>query len=267
MEKFAVASGTAIRYNDSLEGEKTILLLHCYLENLDVWEPWSHKLAEHYRVISLDLPGHGISEVRGEIHTMEFLAETAHGLLETLGISQYIVLGHSMGGYVAMEMMKKWPSEIEGALFLHSHPYADTPQRAEDRLREIELMQSGRKEVLIKLNPQRRFAAENCKRLSGVIDELKEMAFLTEDEGIVAILKGMAQRGDYVEMIEKTDIPTLFIYGSGDQMIPQEICARVAEQFTAAQVTMIESCGHMSFIEQPDKTLDIVNDFCSKLKK
>ena len=100
-------------------------------------------LAKHCRVISLDLPGHGISEIKGEIHTMEFLAETAHGLLESLGVERYAVIGHSMGGYVAMEMMKKWPSAISGAIFLHSHPFGDTPQRAEDRMREIELIRSG----------------------------------------------------------------------------------------------------------------------------
>lgn len=265
MEKFAVAAGIAIRYNDSLKGDKTVVLLHGYLENLDVWEEWSKMLAKHCRVISLDLPGHGISEVKGEIHTMEFLAETAHGLLESLGVERYAVIGHSMGGYVAMEMMKKWPSAISGAIFLHSHPFGDTPQRAEDRMREIELIRSGRKEVLVKMNPQRRFAAENCKRLASVIDELKEMAFLTEDEGILAILRGISQRGNYVEMMSKTEIPTLFVFGSGDLMIPQEACEEVAKQFPAAQVVVLDSCGHMSFIEQPEKTLEIVTQFCDKL--
>ncbi|MBO5873478.1 MAG: alpha/beta hydrolase, partial [Rikenellaceae bacterium] len=129
----------------------------------------------------------------------------------------------------------------------------------------IELIRSGRKEVLVKMNPQRRFAAENCKRLASVIDELKEMAFLTEDEGILAILRGISQRGNYVEMMSKTEIPTLFVFGSGDLMIPQEACEEVAKQFPAAQVVVLDSCGHMSFIEQPEKTLEIVTQFCDKL--
>jgi pimeloyl-ACP methyl ester carboxylesterase len=264
LEKFTIAAGVAFRYSDTEKGDDSVILLHGYLETLDVWDQWSQLLAQRYRVISLDLPGHGISEVKGGIHTMKFLAETVHGLIENLGLKRYFVIGHSMGGYVAMEMMKYWQSEIKGVIFLHSHPFADSEKRAEDRQREIELMLSGRKEVLVNINPQRRFAVENCKRLESVIDELKEMASLIEDEGIIAILRGISQRGDYLEIFKSETAPSLFIFGTQDQMIPAQAVKLLIEQLPQVSVVQLEHSGHMSFIEQPEDTFNLVAEFIDK---
>ena len=261
MEKFTIAAGVAFRYSDTTKGDDCVVLLHGYLETLDVWEQWSVLLAKHYRVISLDLPGHGISETKGNVHSMKFLAEVVHGLMENIGIKNYFVIGHSMGGYVAMEMMKYWPDEIKGAIFLHSHPFEDTEKRAEDRQREIELMLSGRKEVLVNLNPQRRFAPENYKRLEPVIEELKEMASLIDDEGIIAILRGIAQRENYLETFKTTNIPSLFIFGANDQMIPEQAVQMISEQLPQIATFTLEHSGHMSFIEQPEETLQLVVEF------
>ena len=82
MEKMTMAGPVALRYTDSEKGEKPIVLLHGYLESLEVWDDFVRRLTrDGYRVITLDLPGHGISEVVGEVHSMEFLADTVADLL------------------------------------------------------------------------------------------------------------------------------------------------------------------------------------------
>ena len=75
MEKFIVAAETALRISDSQQGDTTLVLLHGYLESLEVWEDFTKLLTPYYRVIAIDIPGHGISEVRGEVHSMEFVAD------------------------------------------------------------------------------------------------------------------------------------------------------------------------------------------------
>ena len=86
MEQFIMANDTALRISDSGRGETTLALLHGYLESLEVWEDLAKRLAPYYRIIAIDIPGHGISQVRGEVHTMDFVADTLQAVLEKLGV-------------------------------------------------------------------------------------------------------------------------------------------------------------------------------------
>ena len=101
MEKFIMAAGTALRISDTLKGGTTVVLMHGYLESLEIWGDFMKELAMHYRVLAIDIPGMGISQVRGEVHTMEFLADVLKGVLDKQGVERCFVVGHSMGGYVA----------------------------------------------------------------------------------------------------------------------------------------------------------------------
>ena len=100
-EKFIMAGSTALHVCDSQAGDKCVVLLHGYLESLLVWEDFVPYLYKEVRVVTLDLPGHGISVVTGAVHTMDFLADTVADALKALGIGRCTLVGHSMGGYVA----------------------------------------------------------------------------------------------------------------------------------------------------------------------
>ena len=92
---------TGIRYKAEGSGT-TIVLLHGYLESSDIWDKFSGELKHEFRVISIDLPGHGKSGIVADIHTMEIMAETVNAVLDELDIDKCILIGHSMGGYVTM---------------------------------------------------------------------------------------------------------------------------------------------------------------------
>ena len=77
IEKFIMAGRTALHVCDSQQGERCVVLLHGYLESMFVWDDFVPLLYKRVRVVTLDLPGHGISEVRGECHSMEYLADVA----------------------------------------------------------------------------------------------------------------------------------------------------------------------------------------------
>ena len=104
-EKFIMAGSTALHVCDSQAGDKCVVLLHGYLESLLVWEDFVPYLYKEVRVVTLDLPGHGISVVTGAVHTMDFLADTVADALKALGIGRCTLVGHSMGGYVALAFL------------------------------------------------------------------------------------------------------------------------------------------------------------------
>jgi pimeloyl-ACP methyl ester carboxylesterase len=253
MEKFIIAAGTALRISDTglSESGRTVVLLHGYLENLNIWDEVMGLIQPHARVIALDLPGHGISQIRGPIHTMDFLAETVYAAITGLGVEKCTVAGHSMGGYVALALAAAHPDILDGLVLFSSTPNADGPEQLKDRERDIAIVEGGKKELLSRTIPGRGFAPENRKRMADEIEDLAELVMLTEDEGITALLKGMAARPDRGDVLRVLKVPQLFILGRHDEYItPERAAAMIADQ-PQARVVWLEHSGHNGLIEEP----------------
>lgn len=259
-----MAGSTALHIADSGVGEKCVVLLHGYLESMYVWDDFTPLLTPSVRVITVDIPGHGISEVKGEIHTMEMVADVLHEMLKTLEIEKVTMVGHSMGGYVSLAFCARYPEQLEGLVLLSSSPFPDTELKRENRRREIALVRAGKKDALARVAPEAGFAPQNRQRLKSYIDDLVECVHITEDDGIVALLGGMIERVDQNEMLRKCGVPQLFIMGKHDGYIPVE----AAEEFIAlnpqAQVAWLENSGHMGFIEEPEACAEALLNFVLK---
>lgn len=261
VEKFIMAGDTALHICDSEQGDKCVVLLHGYLENMFVWEEFIPLLYKQVRVVTIDLPGHGISEVKGECHTMEYLADTVAAALDTLGVEQAFIVGHSMGGYVALALCERHPDRCAGIVLLSSTPNADSDEKRKNREREIALVRAGKKELLAKTAPEAGFAVENRRRLASYIEDLVETVHLTEDGGIIALLAGMAMRPDRNEMLRKSAVPQLFILGRKDGYISEEVGQKMADAHSQAQTVWLPNSGHMGFIEEPDACAQALLNF------
>lgn len=258
MEKFTIANHTAFRYIDTEKGDKVILLIHGYLESLEAWDPLLSKLKKEYRVIAFDVPGHGISEVKGSVHTMPYLAETAAALLNKIGVPKVIVVGHSMGGYIAQALKRLRPDLVEKMVLLHSTPDADTPAKRANREREIEIIRTGRKELLSTINPGKGFAKDNRKKFNDYIDELGQQVMITDDDGIMALLNGMMEREDGNDLIDKD---TMMVFGCEDEYMPKEYCESLAAKHPEAKVLWLEHSGHNGHLEEQAKFIEALGNF------
>ena len=264
VEKFIMAGDTALHICDSEVGEKTIVLLHGYLENMLVWEEFVPLLYKELRVITLDIPGHGISEVKGEIHSMDYLADTIALALDKLDIDRATIVGHSMGGYIALAFAERHADRLDGVVLLHSTPYADSDEKRKNRQREISLIKSGKKELLAHSAPEAGFAVENRKRFRTEIEDLQQTVYLTEDGGIIALLNGMIERKAQSEMLHALGKPILFVLGRKDGYIVPEIAEKMVAEHPEANVVWLENSGHMGFIEEPAACAKALLDFVAQ---
>lgn len=264
VEKFIMAGDTALHICDSEHGEQTVVLLHGYLESMLVWDDFVPLLYKKVRVVTLDLPGHGISEVRGEVHTMDYLADTVAAGLEALGIAHAFIVGHSMGGYVALALCERHPQMTDGIVLLSSTPNADSDEKRANRAREIAIVRSGKKELLAHTAPEAGFAPANRRRLQSYIDDLAETVHMTEDAGIIALLGGMMVRKDQNDMLRKCGKPQLFILGCKDGYISNETADKMAADHSQAEVVRLADSGHMGFIEEPAKCAEAILGFVDK---
>lgn len=264
MQYYIIYNGGKIYYSDTGSG-RAVVLLHGYLESSQVWKEFSDLLSDRYRVISVDLPGHGRSTIYGDIHTMEFMASGIRQLLTSLDISNPVIVGHSLGGYVALAFVEQYPADVSGYCLFHSHPFADTPETREKREREIKLVRMGKKYLMYPSNISMMYAKSNIERLKDAVEKSKAIASSISDEGIIAVLKGMMARPSRLHIMEEGRVPCLWILGRHDNYIQCDpVQARVRLPGNA-KVVILENSGHLGFIEEPQISAAALSQFIEGL--
>ena len=189
------------------------------------------------------------------------LADVVRDALQALGIARCTLVGHSMGGYVALAFCERHPEMLDGLVLFSSTPNADTEEKRENRRREIALVRAGKKEQLARVAPGAGFAADNRQRMADAIADLTEQVYLTEDDGIVALLNGMIARPDRNEMLRRSPVRQLFVFGRKDEYIPAAVAEQLAAAHPQAQVVWLADSGHMGFLEEPEAAAEALLRF------
>jgi pimeloyl-ACP methyl ester carboxylesterase len=261
---FFLYKGRRICYSESGKGT-VIVLLHGYLESSEVWNGFRDKLASEFRVITLDLPGHGLSDTYEETHSMEFMATVVKELLDSLKIIKGFITGHSLGGYVALAFLELFPGYLSGYCLFHSHPFPDSPEAIEKRIREIMIVKAGKKHLMYPDNVIRMFAPSNIDKFSEALNISKKIASGIPGDGIIAVLNGMMQRPSRLELMEEGRVPCLWILGLMDSYIPYDKIQKKVIIPSNARVVILEKSGHLGFIEEEDKSVEEISRFVKTL--
>lgn len=260
MIKFIQFKRINIRFSDKGKGIP-VVLLHGYLESLNIWDDFASSLAEHCRVIRIDLPGHGGSGIIRETHTMELIAESVKAILDHLKLEKVFLIGHSLGGYVTIAFLELFPERLNGFSLFHAHPLPDTPETIEKRKREINLVLEGRKDMICNVNIPNAFANDNLDKLKEEVEFAKEIARQTPDKGIVATLNGMMVRPDRRKLLAGTSSPFLWILGEKDNYIPYETIIEKVGLPENGKLVTLENSGHQGFMEEKDAVLKAILAF------
>lgn len=245
------------KFDYSLQGSgKAIVLLHGFLENQTMWEPFVPELIKNHTVITIDLPGHGKSECIGYIHTMELMAEVVHAVLVHEKIEQASFLGHSMGGYVTLAFAERHPQMCSEMTLLNSTPKADSAERKENRDRAIALVKK-HKNTFLSMAITNLFAEENREKFATEIEALKKDALKMKTQGIIAALEGMKIRKDRTRLLKKMSIPKTIIAGTLDPIMPVDDLKKIATSCECQFLTW--EGGHMSTLENKAEMLKFMH--------
>ncbi|OOV28453.1 alpha/beta hydrolase [Flavobacterium sp. LM5] len=246
---------TSISFSDIGKGT-AIVLLHGFLENQSMWNALVPVLSQKYRVITIDLLGHGQTEPLGYIQTMEDNADMVHEVLSSLRLRKAAFIGHSMGGYVALAYAELYPESVKGLVLLNSTAKKDSLERKTNRDRAIKAVKNDY-ETFIRLSVANLFSEDNRERLSDCIENVKTEALQTPLQGIVASLEGMKIRKDREVILHTTAFPKLLILGKKDPVLNYEETVAQIQETSVDLVTFPD--GHMSHIEnETDLTKELV---------
>lgn len=252
--------GGRIHYSDNGDGE-VIVLIHGYFETSEIWGSFAQDLARNFRVINVDLPGHGRSDIFAGTHTMEFMATIISEIICSLNIKKVFLAGHSLGGYVTLAFADIFPEMLSGYCLFHSHPFADTEEILERRERELNLVLAGKKDIIYPENIKKLFAAINLDKFREALQRSNMIASSISGDGIVAVLRGMMSRPSRLDVMEKGRIPFLWILGAMDNHINYEQIQTRVKLPEYAEVAVLKNSGHMGFVEEKERSLEIITDF------
>ena len=252
-----------INYTDQGQG-KAIVLLHGFTESLKIWTSFATQLSARYRVIAIDLPGHGKSDCMGAIHSMELMADVVLMLLKNLRIGKCLMVGHSMGGYVTLAFAEKYPEKLLGFSLFHSHCFADTSAEQENRNRTIGIVHQDKFSYVAQFIPSL-FPVEVHKKFSRQIERLIQRASKMSKEGVIAALEGMKNRKDMSTLLKTTQLPVLFILGLKDSRVPATRIWEMVSLPAVSEILLLRDCGHMGYIESPEKTYEAIAGFAKRV--
>ncbi len=248
---------TQISYSDTGKGT-AVVLLHGFLENKTMWDAFVLELSKKNRIITIDLLGHGETESLGYIQTMEENADVVHEVLSKLRIRKAILVGHSMGGYVALAFAELYPEKMKALVLVNSTSKEDSSERKKNRSRAIIAVKKDY-ETFIRLSIANLFSEENREILVNEIETAKIQALKTPLQGIIASLEGMKARKDREFLLHTTTYPKLLILGKKDPVLNYEDNLEQIKNTNVELVTFPD--GHVSTIENQDELLVVLSDF------
>jgi pimeloyl-ACP methyl ester carboxylesterase len=241
-----------------------LVLLHGFPLNGTIWHDQARALSDHYRVITPDLRGHGQSSVPDGAYSMELMARDVFQLLDSLGIEKMTLMGHSMGGYVALAAWRLAPERITALGLICSHAWADTDEVRQNRENQAQKVFAEGSAVIASAMLPRLFAS-GTEADEPFVEHTRLMMLNTRPLGIMGALRGMAARPDSSGLLPDIKVPVLIIAGDSDAIIPLQRIEAMAAALPNATLATIENAGHMPMLEQPQATALAIRTFMNAL--
>ena len=241
---------------------KPVALLHGYLENLKMWRKTADELSGKYQLIMVDLPGHGKSKSYGNIHTMEFMAEKLNEVFEEINLKEAALVGHSMGGYVALAFTEIFPEKVKALLLQNSTTLPDSDEKKEQRLKAVDAAHKNL-DTLIKMSIPSLFAEQNLVKMKEEIEATKVLAREASVAGVEAALRGMRERPDRTYLFKEFEGEIGVIIGKYDKAVNPDELKKILPEKENISKTILET-GHMSHLEDHPGTLGFTRKFLEK---
>jgi pimeloyl-ACP methyl ester carboxylesterase len=240
-----------------------LVLLHGFTESSKIWTKFARSLSRDFRVITIDLPGHGKSDMVASIHTMELVADIVHEVLKAEKVRTCVMAGHSMGGYVTQAFARMYPAMLKGICIFHSHCFADSEEDKKNRDRTIALVRKDKFSFLTQF-VRSLFPEGTQTKYKKEIDILISDAETMSKEAVIAAIEGMKRRKDQTDFLKKIKVPVLFIIGLKDSKAPVARLWEMVSLPPKAEVLLFRDGGHMGFIEAPETTREALRHFALK---
>lgn len=239
-----------LAYSD--EGQGTpVVFLHAFPLNRTTWAPQVADLSGRYRVVTIDLRGHGESDAPMWRYTLDQFAEDVNGLLEHLGIARATFVGLSMGGYILFALYRMHPALFQALVLADTRATADTPDAKAARFSMAQIAYRRGTSAIAELMLPKLLSPTSCEHRVDLRDHLRAIITGNQVSGIVGDLMAMEERPDSTPLLPTIAVPTLVLVGEEDLASPPEEVEGMANQIPGSTFVRIPQAGHLSNMENP----------------
>ena len=259
MGKSMTINGRTFSYQ--MEGKgMPIVFVHGFGEDSEIWENQIEGLKRIFLLIAPDLPGSGKSDPIEDV-SMEAMADWLKELLDNLEVGKCILIGHSMGGYVALAFTEKYPGNITGLGLFHSTAYADSEEKKTARRRGIEFIQGHGAAKFQEQAIPNLFSSSFKSKNSSKVQEIIVKYTNVQSATLVKYYEAMILRPDRTEILRKFIGPVLYLVGEQDNAVPLRHSLEQCHLPGLSYIHMLKEAGHMGMLEEPNKSIAIIERF------
>lgn len=248
-----------ISYREQGSGP-TVILIHGFPMNQQVWNDVAEKLSDSLKVVTLDLPGFGKSPGLANPFSLENVAGI---VLQWIGEKKYdkpVIVGHSLGGYVALALADQDANVFSGLCLFHSTAFADTPEKKKSREKVLEFIEKQGVQAFTSNFIGQLYADPQHSS----IPKVKNIAVQSSRDAVVGYTLAMRDRKDRTDVLRTFPRPILFLAGEKDQLIPPDSILQQATQSKQGQAVIMPEVAHMGMFESEGPSLKKILNFVEK---
>ncbi len=242
-----------------------VLFVHGYPLDRSIW---THQIAalDGWCRIAPDLRGMGESDAPDLGYSMETYAADLAALLDLLGVDDVVLVGLSMGGYIAFEFLRTWLERVRGLVLVDTRAEPDSADARRQRDAAAATAREQGAEAIADAMLPKVLGASTLAGATAAVDRVRAMMAATPVSGIVGALGAMRERRDSVPLLAGlSGLPTLVIVGDEDELVPPSAARAMADAIPGASLVVIRSAGHLPAIERPVETTDAIQAFLEGL--
>jgi len=259
----ALVGDAEIAFDDIGSG-LAVVFLHAFPLNRTMWEPQVSALVAECRCITIDFRGFGDSP-SAPPYTLDRFADDVAGVLDTLQIEQAVVVGLSMGGYVAFALWRRHASRVRALVLADTRAGPDTPEAAERRRQLIEIARTQGSTAIANVQIGGLMGKTTREKRPDVYDAVHRAMAQAPVDGIVGALEAMLARPDSSPTLPTISVPTLVVAGEEDAVTPTKEAKALHEAIAGSRLEILAQAGHLSSVERPAAFNTVVSEFLARL--
>ena len=260
--KFYTDKNFKINYHMQGNGP-VIILLHGYMDDMSIWDNITKFFNNNYKLIVIDLPGHGRSQYLKDNINIEDISDSIINLLIFENINQFNLIGYSYGGYIAIDLLGRYEEFLNSLILIHSHPYPDTTKKIKSREREMSYIKDGKFELIKSLQVKKRFHESYVHKNPEQLIKLEKTINSMDPVNTIITLNLILNRPDRSYNLSTSHIPILFCLSEHDEQADYN---RINKDFRTQEnidIELFKNSKHMCFWEEKDLFLLKVSQFIS----
>ncbi len=259
----ALVGDTEIAYDDVGSG-LPVVFLHAFPLNRTMWDPQVTTLVAESRCIAIDF--RGLGESRGNPpYTMDQYADDVAGVLDALHIERAVIVGCSMGGYVAFAFWRRHRHRVRGLVLADTRATADTPEATARRQELIELARTQGNTAVANAQIAGLVGKTTREKRPDIYDAMHRLIAQAPTDGVIGALEAMIERPDSTDTCATIDVPTLVVVGDEDVLTPPKEARAMCASIRGSRLEVLQGAGHLSNVERPAAFNTVMSEFLARL--